>query len=364
MSIPEGPTHSLKKHFHPIADVVTYSDLKRPAVYGAASLLTGRINPVFISTSIFNGFVVSLGEKLGENLCCPKADVVKKLVIAVVSLAVSTLFVTVAFTPLLGRVGFAITRGVVIKLACFNVFGEAVLFALPILEKVIKGFKIDDKENKIDDKENKIPFTPPFLPKSTVDVTSLKERDLNYIRSHFENYAEMSTSVFEKFCEEMQNLDSYNNSMNKNELTNEDQIRKLDIFTVHRIFHANKDSNILLEDENLEKELNLRFYNANLPCPKGKIVIDLSSLKLPQTNDNLTKLSINKLTWIHAALEGASEEDKEEALSDVHVKNTLNNPLFKKLFPKEVDPEQQKLYAPEKEPHLDKDNEFDISLNS
>ena len=331
-TIPDNPLSKKLGYLQQTASLAKHYGVRFLA-YGTTSLLTSKsFNPIFISASVFNATVVSCGEKLGRHKL-GEVNVLKKLMIAVALLAASTSLVIVA-APLLGRVGFAITRGGAIKLACFNVFGEAVLFALPILGKYIKGFKIDHKDpeiknefnsdgvndhEEVNNKEYEYCFIPPKLPSTREELLhQLTDKDILYICEHFGEYAEMSKILFTTLCEKFNSTSKDSNITLPKSLSSVDQINSLNAFQVRYI----------LENFNQYIKMNKTLFTAF--CEKFNSTSKDSNITLPKSLSSVDQINSLNAFQVRYILENLTEVQ----LNNCDLAKELNNRFYEQnLFP-------------------------------
>ncbi|WP_420421215.1 hypothetical protein [Simkania sp.] len=196
--------NSITNYFPPIKELAI-----RTATYGASSLLMGRANPVALTVSVFNAVTVSFATQFVTE----DDQAVKKVIVAMVSLAAATFVATKAIPALAGRAALALTQDVVFKLALFNALGEAILFSVPYIAN----------------------WDAPKLPAFPKDLDDLSEKNLLHMRHHFENFKAMTPVVFAAFVKKLETLDQ-EDLFPKVPKTVED-IQQLDAFGV-RYAHA------------------------------------------------------------------------------------------------------------------------------
>ncbi|CCB88429.1 hypothetical protein [Simkania negevensis] len=304
---------SFTNYFPPIKDVAT-----RAAAYGATSLLLGRVDPVALSISTLNAVTVSFASQFSKE----DDKALKKAIIAVISLFATT-FIAVKVSPaLVGRVAFAFTQDVALKLACFNALGEAVLFSLPYLAK----------------------WNAPKLPESVEELEKLTEKNFLYMRNHFEDYAAMSADVFTAFVTKLE-------EMKKEDILPKppkslEEIQQLDVFSVH-FAHAFPDkmnteiSAMKSDTKPLWEALHTRFFEQDLSLPRGDTIENVIKVNkgyyhikidpLPSL-EQVQGFSINKLSWLYCQIGVKFEVFATYSINDQIALNKIFDEKFKSTW--------------------------------
>jgi len=282
---------SLSEYFPPLADVA-----KRSLVYGASCILSGRLNPTSLTVSAFNVITVSFAQKKFAN---EETNGQQQLIIAIASLAASTLIVTIVGVPLLGRVSDTMNVGSLFTIGCFNALGEAASFVI--------SWK----------------FSGPKLPETTEELEDFSKEQLLHIRHNFDSYKTMTAEVFAAFVIKLQQLEDASLLPKPPESVKE--VETLDSFTVFYIFHhydTMTDGFERVEDvkeSDLYQALHLRFYQEDLPFPKGETIQSIKEakedfpeiqLELPKTAQDFEKLSKSRLAWLYVSLHGSGDFGK------------------------------------------------------
>lgn len=304
---------SLTNYFPPVKELGI-----RALTYGATSLLMGRINPVSLSISTFNAITVSFATKFTSE----DDKALKKIVITVLSLAAATFVATKAAPALAARAAITITQDFVIKLAFFNMLGEAVLFSIPYLAK----------------------WNAPKLPESVEALEKLSEKNFLYMRNHFDNYAEMTPEVFAAFVSKLEEMKK-EDILPKPPATLE-EIQQLDTFAV-RYAHTNPDEmkdkiERAKDNRPLWEALHLRFYEQDLPLPGEKTIQEIYDEKrsryfyikidpLP-TIEEVKAFSVNKLSWLFCHFHYNYGDFSIYSINDQIAMNELFDDKFKVTY--------------------------------
>jgi len=284
----ESQRASLKDHFSEspakgflpsLGDVA-----KRSVAYGASCILSGRLNPVSLTISTFNAIIVSFAK---QRFTSDETSMQKELIVAVASLAASTLIVTAIGVPLVGRMSHAVNTGSILMLGGFNALGEAVLFVVTWMS------------------------SGPKLPETVDELESLSESNLRYMRTHFDRYKEMSTEVFNAFIDKLDALED--ESIFPKDPTTTEEIKELDTFAVFYIFDCYQTMTQDFDKQethsrDLFEALHMRFYELDLALANEATIQGLNkksyneypSIKfatLP-TAEEVKELSANRLAWL------------------------------------------------------------------
>ena len=197
----------------------------RTATYGATSLLLGRVNPVALTISTLNAITVSFAEQFAQA----EETGLKKMIVALASLAASTFVVTQVASAIVGQASLAFTQDFALQLAFFNALGETVLFSIPYIAN----------------------WDTPKLPESVKDLDKLSEKNLLHMRNHFGDFKAMIPEVFNAFVDKLTALEK-ENLVPKQPKTLED-IKNLDVFEV-RYFYEQLKTKSLASFMDLDKE--------------------------------------------------------------------------------------------------------------
>lgn len=304
---------SLSSYFPPVKELGI-----RTLTYGATSLLMGRINPVSLSISTFNAVTVSFATKFTNE----DDKALKKIVITVLSLAASTFVATKAAPAFAARAAISITQDFVIKLAFFNLLGEAVLFSIPYLAK----------------------WNAPKLPESVEALEKLSEKNFLYMRNHFENYAEMTPEVFAALVTKLEEMKK-EDVLPKPPATVE-EIQQLDTFAVRYalVYPDKMNEKILLEKTQrpLWEAFHLRFYEQDLPLPGDKTLegiiaenkngyLYMKMGTLP-TIEEVKAFSVNKLSWLYCHFWFNYGDFSTYSINDQIAMNALFDDKFKTIW--------------------------------
>jgi len=157
-----------------------FDDLaKRVMAYGVMTTLGTRTFSAveLISGMLISGIncvIVTVGQKAQDE-----EDMMKKGAIAAAGLFFSTILISLTVGSLMNRVGLVATKGMLIRVACLNGFGEAVKMVFPLfLERISEA---------------------PGMPTTAKEVHELSGLNIQYMHGHYEDYRSMPSDVLEAF---------------------------------------------------------------------------------------------------------------------------------------------------------------------
>ena len=191
------------------ASFLPFEDLaKRGFAYGVSTVFGTRsfsaielLSGMLISG--MNSVVVTIGQSLNET----EEDLFKKGALATGAIALSTIAISYTVAPLMNVVGLVASRGMLIRIACFNALGEAAKIGFPIVLDRISA--------------------PPRAPTTPKEVNEFSGLNIQYMHEHFEDYQSMSLEVrraFEDRLCKMEMLPSMPQSV--------EEVGKLELFAI------------------------------------------------------------------------------------------------------------------------------------
>ena len=259
---------------------------KRTAIYSASSALSTRfISPLDITGGVITGVVNSAFVTAGQKFTGCTENSFKKVLVTMASLALSTLAVTYGGSALMGRIGIALSREVVVKLAFVSAFGELVKVSVPLIwDRVTAG---------------------PALPEGKEDVEKLSDKQIRYIVANFDNYDQMNSEAYNAFNTRVVILEL----MPKVPASLED-VQKLSSFDVRYIFENYSMFNDI-EEEPVLQALHMRFFEKAFPFPEEKTIQSIKDtkeaypvidVKIPETVEGVKELKDNQLPWLFASM--------------------------------------------------------------
>ena len=267
---------------------------KRAAIYSASSALATRfISPLDAAGAVTTGVINSAFVTAGQKLTSCEEHSFKKVLVTAMSLALSTLTVTYGGSDLMGRIGVALSREVVIKLAFVSAFGELIKVSVPLIWDRLT--------------------INPTLPETFEDVENLSDKEIAYIVANFDNFDNYGQISFDAYDALEARVDDL--GLNPKSPTSPEEVQNLSSFELRYTFESYFTFHNIEDDKTLEEPvllaLHKRFFEKAFPFPQRKTIDSIKKdkeaypvidVKIPETVEGVKALKDNQLAWLFASM--------------------------------------------------------------